>query len=465
MQTKKNLNNNKKESNKKVFRKPKKDFSFLMQFKYVEKWLEKIKSKQQRLGILNQFCNFINKTPEQLILEHHNDIQTKPFDKTDIAKKQFHAFYHYLIGEKNDLNDKIIDKPISNNSAREYIFSKLASFYKRNKVQISFEKKEVPKPDNKGVIDKVWRNGNERIISDNKKKWLKDIIESFNDIKNRTIVYCKISSGLDDVDLFNLKVGDFRKGYYGDYSVCYVEGNRERTGEYYQTFFNSEACNSIELYFKDRERKGEKINDNSWLFVGNKKFKGKYTQMKRNIFYDDLKSVCDKLNLKNITPKSFRRWFNTELKRNGIDIELVERMMGHKFGISLTYQNILDDQDEFTKLYANEIEHITLLGDGNRIYNEIDEKIKNLEIINEDLKKSINDLSNKNIKLIKTLEKRVGYIIESLDISDWDLYVADAKAGEPNFDEELFDYHLNRRIKENSENLKETSKALKELRK
>ncbi|KKM01165.1 hypothetical protein LCGC14_1797190 [marine sediment metagenome] len=89
---------------------------------------------------------------------------------------------------------------------------------------------------------------------------------------------------------------------------------------YYQTFFNSESVRIIELYLKERLNK----TDDSWLFANNKDDSKK---SRTNGFSEALKIVCRKLDIKNITPKSLRRYFNTTLKRNKIDFEIIERLM------------------------------------------------------------------------------------------------------------------------------------------
>jgi integrase len=399
-----------KKMDKKTFTKPKKDFSSLLESKYVKKWIDSYSNgqKQARLGVLARYCNFVDKNPDKVLIEHKEDIhQENPLDIKNIGTNQIHAFYSYLIGEENNINSKMIEKSISINSARQYAYSKLPSYFKRNNIPITFQKNEIPK-ENQGVKDKVWRNGDKRVSKDEKKECIKQIKDSIKSIRDKTILLCKISSSLDDVDLFNLKVRDYKRGYYEDYNVCYIEGYRVKVKTYFQTFFNSEACDMMSLYFKDRERKGETIEDNSWLFVSHKANKdGEYKKIKRTAFSDNLKETCQSLGIKNITPKSFRRWFNTELKRNRVDFEIVERMMGHKTQVSHKYQEVFDDIDSFLELYVEEIEAFTLLGNGgNKKLSEMDKKVEKLEIENLGLKTKLDGL-NTEMKDLKELVKAI----------------------------------------------------------
>ena len=372
-----------------------------------------MKSTRPRLACLNKFCIFTDKSPSEIILEHHEDQKLEPIKRTNIGKNQMNAFFKYLIGEKNPINDKINMKAITVNSARQYVYSKIASFYKRNGVPIFFEKNEIPS-ENKGVREVgVWRNGERRISKDQKKDCIKRILNTLKTVRDKSILLSKISSGMDDVDLFNLKVKDIKNGYYEEFNISYITGYRQKCDDcYYQTFFNSEASDMISLYLKEREKRGEILNDDTPLFVSEK---SPYGVIKRSAFSDNLKQACKTLELVNITPKSFRRWFNTELKGNSIEAEIVERMLGHKGTVSNRYNTLFSDQESFVELYVVEIEAYTLLGNGNRKLSEMDKKVEKLEVENEALK---NEIIKTNESLTKLTNLVKAIINQEKDIQD-----------------------------------------------
>lgn len=400
--------------------------------------------------MIEQFCIFTEKNPSELILEHRNDIMKEnPLDIENIGKKQLLTYYHYLIGEKasnNKINrekfpltskfyetirNKRVKREISTNSARQYAFSKLASFYKRNNIPISFDKKEIPQHNPKGTIDKVWRNGDDSRLEESKRiECLKQIRDTFKNLRDKAIFLSKLSSGLDDIDLFQLKIDDFRKGIIGEFDICYLEGIRIKTKMYYQTFFNSESVRMIELYLKERKD----TNSKSWLFSNNK---DDSKQCKQNTFSESLKIICRKLDIKNITPKSLRRYFNTILKRNKIDFEIRERLLGHKVDISKgsAYDEILNDSYKLAKFYSEKVEPITLLGNGNHRVSEVDKRVKDLEQLNKNL---IGELGNTNEKLDNILK-------ESLDMKRVMLSLF-AKVYEIEDLDDLQDLSVNRRF-------------------
>jgi len=183
---------------------------------------------------------------------------------------------------------------------------------------------------------------------------------------------------------------------------------------YFQTFFNSESVRMIELYLKERKN----TNSQNWLFSNNK---DDSKQCNKNTFSESLKIICRKLDIKNITPKSLRRYFNTILKRNKIDFEIRERLMGHKVEISKgsAYDEFLNDDYKLAKFYNEKVEPITLLGNGNKRVGAIDKRVNELEQLNKNL---ISELGNTNKKidnisrlLLTVFAKAYDYEMDDLD--------------------------------------------------
>ncbi|MHA1318439.1 MAG: hypothetical protein ACTSQ1_01360 [Promethearchaeota archaeon] len=452
----KNPINNEVSKSKKSFVKPKKDYSFLEEDKYIKKWLIGVKNQRGRLSVIEKYCDYTDMMPEELIKEHQEDMRKDVIEREDITKKRIKGFFHYLVGEINEYNDKKIRKPISWNSARQYAFSKISSFYKRVGIPVLFNKREIPEQ-KKGVNENTWRNGddNERITIEHKKKWLKKIFDDFSSKKNKAIFLCKISSGMDSIDLFNLKKKDFDNGYVEELNLSYIDGTRAKSKMSFQTFFSSEACDQIRLYFKDRERKGEKLTSKSWLFVVDKGIERDgiktYSKMKSTLFYDDLKESCLRLDLKNITPKSLRRWFSSTAKKKPIDgdgISIIERMMGHKEKISDVYNQMLkdakEDQEflEYAEWYHDNVEpKIQIIG---RSTNE------------REVKKEIVILQEENLDLkmkITGLEDRLNETIDRLTKIHYEMVI-----NLPN----MFNPNEKTPIKDNKENISKPKKKKKE---
>ncbi len=392
----------------KKFRKPKIEYPILMKDPYVSKWILNFaeKLRQARLKILNDFLNFLNtdkeekdkKTPEILILEHLEDIRQKnPLNQTQIGKKQLKLFYEYLL----------LQPKMSKNSAIQYVYSKLMSFWARNNIPIKLEKGEKPTM-GKGIKDKVMRKTSEneeergRKIKD-KKAIFKKVRDTLKTVRDKAILLCKLSTGIDDVDLFNLKIRDFKDGYDIDLGVCYITGQRQKPhgNPIFQAIFNIEACELIKIYLTERKYLSQKhnekltekkrINDNSFLFASNK---NPFNKIKPTAFADNIRTACKTLNIENLTPKYLRHWTISVLKSGGIPKEIVKRIVGHKGDISSEYTQLFDDEEEFVEELSDKINLITSLGNGNIKYANLEDKLNKLKDISSEKDLEIKELKN-----------------------------------------------------------------------
>ncbi|KKN35821.1 hypothetical protein LCGC14_0779890 [marine sediment metagenome] len=361
-----------------------------------------------------QLCDFLGKTPSELAQEHQEDLKKDVLEQSKIAKKQLNSFFGYLtntddIKWKNTLNDKIIKKKVAWNSARQYVFSKLLSFYSRLEIDVKYKKKEKPKEVKTTVREKTWRRDGidekgkpikEMIPKNEKKAILKQVRDSLNSIRDKAILLGKISSSLDDVDMFNLKIEHYRRGILPKYNICYLQGERQKDDMLYQTFFGSEACEMIDLYLIDRLEKINKsenedmseIPQNRYLFaVKEKKMDARY-------FSERMKKIIDTLKLYNITPKSIRRFFNTNLESNSINKGIIGRLMGHKGDIRDEHYNEMfenakeGEYEDLATEFINKIDSLVSLGNGSRKITEVESEIKRLNTVNEGLNATIEGL-------------------------------------------------------------------------
>jgi len=379
-----------------------KDFSELEKDAYIKKWLKLNDDKddcRKRLGVFQKYVDFTGKTPTQLIKEHHKDRQKEPLEQEEIAKKNIKDFFRYLRDEITDIDGKKYTerynkkKGMSHNSARQYSYSKIASFYKRCGVGVEFLKGEIPR-EHKNVKSQVIRENGDRVSLDDEKVLLKKIREALPYLRTKTIFQCKISSGLLDSDIFSLKMKDYEDGLYPDFRVCYIEGNRQKSDIRFQSFFNSEAIDFLDLYIKQRKAKAkerkargldyEEITNDSWLFAD---LDGNGNQIYPDQFRKQLRKTCEMLGIKNLTPKRLRKYFNhIGIKQLHADKEIIERMMGHVGTVSAKYQPYFDYPDDLAKLYSNQLDGELCLGNGNQVKTKISVLKKKVEDMEDQVK-------------------------------------------------------------------------------
>ena len=405
------------------------EFSEIKNNDYVIKWLENVESKDQRISLMSNLCNFLEKTPTDLAKEHQDDLKKDVLERSNIAKLQLNNFFGYLTNTKdskweNTLNNKKIDKAINWNSARQYVFSKLLSYYKWLGIPVVYGRNEKPHKEDKNVNEKVWRkdgfddnNKPTKKVVLNEKTILKQIRDSFNSLRDKAIFLGKISSSLDDVDIFNLKIKDYIEGHIPDYNICYLQGNRQKDKVLYQSFFGTEACNMIELYLTERKDKNgkEELSKNEYLFTTTN---GK--QMKQRYFTEKMKEVVDMLNLYNITPKSLRRFFKTTLEANSINTGFIRRLMGHIGTMGDNYNMKFEQAKEGVRealaldFYEN-VDSLISLGNGNKKLSNMEKEFDELKIRNKGLETTLDEFKSDNKEMKRAL---LSLFVKAYEIDD-----------------------------------------------
>jgi integrase len=388
-------------------RKSNKDFIFLSKSKYVEKWIMNYSLSQQnsRMSILSRYIRFllkkenpseieIIKKADQIILDHYEDTRKEPLEQTNIAKNQMKAFYEELVNQGRT----------SPNSARQYIYSKLASYFKRNNVPIIFQKNEIPKESENAKGDMAWRNKEGKMMNlNNLKEVLKKIRDSLKNTRDKAILLCKISSGMDDCDLFNVSIGQYRMGKMDDFNLCYIKGNRQKSETYFLTAFSSEAIAMIDLYLEEKSQKeGRELTDKDKLFTSLKinKKSGRYGKIRRNAFAENLREITKTLGYQNITPKQFRRFFKSHLERNGVNREMIEGMLGHTgFQYILKFKN--GNEQGFIEDYHMKVEPYLLLGNGNHKAQQLKEEMEIIKQENENMREELTEVKNQMKDILK----------------------------------------------------------------
>ena len=177
-----------------------------------------------------------------------------------------------------------------------------------------------------------------------------------NDSKWSAIVHYLASSGARIGTIQELKIKHLKDMPYGCKSVkCYVNTSKE-----YHTFIHHEAVESLNLYFESRQKKGEILTDDSWVFT-----KGYHPTMpilSGDITSKFIKSFRNRIDLgekidnrKDIeVSHGIRKRWNTIMKSNpNINSNHAEKMLGHSSTYSLdnVYHKPLLEQlfDEYQK--------------------------------------------------------------------------------------------------------------------
>lgn len=208
----------------------------------------------------------------------------------------------------------LYDKGLTKSSQARKV-SCLKTYYKylfRNKLITSnfFDKIALPKKDQK-LVDVL------------EKTTLLSFLESFKnsdlDIRNRMIFSLLYASGLRISELVNIKVNDFR---YSDNSLLVIgKGSKERI-----VYYDDLTKDLIINYIKDTRRSLLKNKDSDYLLI-NKNGDALSIRGIQFILKEKWKRF---MQFSNITPHQFRHTFATHLLENGMDLRVLQELLGHE---------------------------------------------------------------------------------------------------------------------------------------
>ncbi len=150
------------------------------------------------------------------------------------------------------------------------------------------------------------------------------------------ILYC---AGLRVSELVSLPLSALQNDK--DYLIVTGKGNKERIAA-----LNKSAIKMIEKYLQARAASND--SDSKWLFVGKKNTQTKTdAHITRQGFHKILKELALKVNINpsRVHPHVIRHSFATHLLNNGIDLRVLQELLGHS-DISTTqiYTHILDSK-------------------------------------------------------------------------------------------------------------------------
>lgn len=311
----------------------------------VQKWISKLKEKPGWratmpgfLRTLYKFSGFSGQRPSELVasaLGEHAAEQTKEMVHASLEVRQ--------------VAQKFVNE-LLNSGKREsarYTRACLTSFLKANGVSLLLD--PIPKVPKKTEI----------IPSKEQVYVMADYTRSLRD---RAIILCMYQSGLGIKALRNLNYEHIREQIEENKIPIRVQVTSEIGGkpslEAYHTFFGAEACEALNSYLNERERRikrmreqGKKVKGlapNNPLFVSegrNVPFGGR---MAISSIWRIIKNSAEKAGLRkeSVWPNCLRKAFEAELERSPIDWNTKQFLMGRpvpdvKYDISEVEQKYL----------------------------------------------------------------------------------------------------------------------------
>jgi integrase len=225
-------------------------------------------------------------------------------------------------------------------------------------------------------------------------------ILEFSDQRLKTAFLVLASTGIRIGALQTIRVGDLEK-IDNLYKITVYRGDREE----YITFCTPECAKEIDAYLDFRERRGEKITEDSYLLV--RKFSLK-TKVKGKAFrgralwaiLEDCISNCGLREIDHVNPfkrkqvpllHGLRKFMTKQLVDSKLNPEIREMLLGHKIGLTGCYYR--PTPQEMYEEYQKAIDNLTI-DPANRLKRKVETLTVEKSIL-DSIASRLNELENK----------------------------------------------------------------------
>lgn len=292
-------------------------------------------TKKNYLYSLTGFCCATSKTPTELLEICKEEYSKPPWERN--IRDWFRDYDKYC----------------------EETGMALETFRKRKtNVRGFFRFNEIETPRTRRTTKSKLQNANSRQLPT--KEELKTLLNATNSIKEKAIILTQFSSGLSNIDLVKLTVGQFRNGL-DDNNICTIQISREKNNKEFITFISPEAVEAIEAYLKVERND---LDDDQPLFT---QFKSPDKAMRPIAIVHTYARLNDGLGwskegnyYRKITGHMGRKWLKTNLANAGMPREPLETILGHELRNGTDDNYYLMNEQQLKSIYIKYLPHITI---------------------------------------------------------------------------------------------------------
>ena len=274
--------------------------------KCLEQFIKLFPSKPQtEIKIGNSYDKALKDFSDQLILKRYSE------NTIIVYKEQIVRFFKYY--------SKTDPSALTDEDVKEYMLFLL----KKKKISFSLQKQvisaikfyfeKILRRETKKYYFEIPKSKEQKLPIVLSKREVKQIINSTNNLKHKTILSTIYSAGLRLSEAVNLKIADIDS----ERKLIYVRGGKGKKDR--TTILSIELLVLLRKYFKEFKPK-------TWLFEGLEG--GQYSKRSvQNIFKKSLQK--SKIS-KTATVHSLRHSFATHLLEQGEDLRYIQKILGHK---------------------------------------------------------------------------------------------------------------------------------------
>jgi integrase len=275
----------------------------------VKRWLTKLQAKSRSLDFsksstrraalywLTKYCKYLKTNPDTLLDNRIKNLESK----SEMVKRKHEEHVE-------EFSIMLQDKKYSPNSIATAI-GMIRSFYKANYAQL--------------IEVSTVRPYNVRPFKVPTLRELKKIVKKA-DTPTKAWILSQKDCGLANIDLMSLRLSTLSSEYgtiktqlKKDIVPVHIEIRRQKTGERTHSFFGPNSIEALNEYV-------------------NLKSRGRIFSSSVRSIQQKVKSIAIRAKVATkevpVTPYSFRKFFNTQMKFAGMNEALVETMMGHSIG-------------------------------------------------------------------------------------------------------------------------------------
>lgn len=270
----------------------------IQKYQSVQDWLAEVatrctgsdKTRKRYIKVLAVYCNYREKTPDQLLAE---DRPYRKGKKLTVAEQQLTRYFQWLTKKKIvERGRRKGQKGLSRTTAVS-MFGIIRSFLHYNEV---FFIRKMPSAGSKA-----------KSSLELPRDKLKSAVEA-GDLREKFALTGEASTGMRPADFVRLIYGDIKQDYEAGELRLYIEKISQKEDLKFGVFLSRQATRILRMLIEQRKRDDEEITDDTPL-IGHKK--GEYEgALSEDQLARIIKGAGERVGI-HLTPKMFRKNFRT----------------------------------------------------------------------------------------------------------------------------------------------------------
>ena len=282
-----------------------------------------------------EFLQFIDKNPDELIVQRQQDLLNKDIKIQRRIESQFLEF----LAKKKKQGYAI--------ATLQIIYASIRSFFEIHYFPLRMRRGDYPKGDSDGV-KRATKEALLKILYDKRAR---------NKATEKAIILFLKDSGLRLSDARRLNYGDIAEQLEQGATLIQINVITQKTKLLAKTFIGQEAIEAIKAYIEER-KKGSKnvepeiITNESPLF--RTWMKGKIKRIPRGSFSSLIRQAFLRNGEKKMSAHSLRKKLQTDLEKAGINSNWIDQILGHQLINSRDAYSLPTDEelkDAYLKAY------------------------------------------------------------------------------------------------------------------